>query len=193
VLERFGQIEPKVLIAVNGYQYNGKKFDTRERIDALAGELPGLALRIHIDNQGDFPWDEAEGAVSWTDALSEEPAAGFTPVAFDDPLYILYSSGTTGAPKCIVHGVGGTLLQHLKELGLHTDVGRDDVVFYYTTCGWMMWNWLVSTLATGLLPCSTTAHPWRPKRRCSGTWRRSMALACSGPVPSSTRPVRRMD
>ena len=163
VLERFGQIEPKVLIAVNGYQYNGKKLDTRERIDALAGELPGLALRIHIDNQGDFPWPETEGAVSWTDALSEEPAAGFRPVAFDDPLYILYSSGTTGAPKCIVHGVGGTLLQHLKELGLHTDVGRDDVVFYYTTCGWMMWNWLVSTLATGATALLYDGSPMAPE------------------------------
>ena len=163
VLERFGQIEPKVLIAVNGYQYNGKKLDTRERIDTLADQLPGLALRIHIDNQADYPWDEAEGAMSWTDALAEEPAAGFTPVAFDDPLYILYSSGTTGAPKCIVHGVGGTLLQHLKELGLHTDVGRDDVVFYYTTCGWMMWNWLVSTLATGATALLYDGSPMAPE------------------------------
>ena len=163
VLERFGQIEPKVLIAVNGYQYNGKKLDTRERIDRLAGELPGLALRIHIDNQSDFPWDTGNGAMGWMEALSEEPATGFTPVAFDDPLYILYSSGTTGAPKCIVHGVGGTLLQHSKEMGLHTDVSQDDVVFYYTTCGWMMWNWLVSTLALGATAVLYDGSPMAPQ------------------------------
>ncbi|WP_295717203.1 acetoacetate--CoA ligase [uncultured Halovibrio sp.] len=162
VLERFGQIEPRALIAVNGYQYNGKAIDTRERVEQLAGALPSLSVQIRIDNQPDCPWDEAANTVGWKDALMAEPAAGFTPMAFDDPLYILYSSGTTGAPKCIVHGIGGTLLQHLKELGLHTDVGPDDVVFYYTTTGWMMWNWLASTLALGATAVLYDGSPMAP-------------------------------
>ena len=162
VLERFGQIQPRALIAVNGYQYNGKPIDTRERVQQLASALPELALEIRINNQPDYPWEPTESAMDWADALQSEPAAGFTPVAFDDPLYILYSSGTTGAPKCIVHGVGGTLLQHLKELGLHTDVSQDDVVFYYTTTGWMMWNWLVSTLALGATAVLYDGSPMAP-------------------------------
>lgn len=162
VFERFGQIQPKALIAVNGYQYNGKAIDTRERVQQLADALPELTLQIRINNQPDFPWQATDTAMEWSDALQSEPAAGFTPVAFDDPLYILYSSGTTGAPKCIVHGVGGTLLQHLKELGLHTDVGREDVVFYYTTTGWMMWNWLVSTLALGATAVLYDGSPMAP-------------------------------
>ena len=162
VVERFGQIEPKALIAVNGYPYNGKRIDTRERVRNLSEALPGLALVIRIDNLAEFPWGEGEPGVSWDEALQSEPAAGFTPVAFNDPLYILYSSGTTGAPKCIVHGVGGTLLQHVKELGLHTDVSEEDVVFYYTTCGWMMWNWLVSTLALGATAVLYDGSPMAP-------------------------------
>ncbi|WP_077531389.1 acetoacetate--CoA ligase [Vreelandella utahensis] len=162
VLERFGQIQPRALIAVNGYQYNGKPIDTRERVQQLASALPELALEVRINNQPDYPWEPAESAMDWAEALQSEPAAGFTPVAFNDPLYILYSSGTTGAPKCIIHGVGGTLLQHLKELGLHTDVGQDDVVFYYTTTGWMMWNWLVSTLALGATAVLYDGSPMAP-------------------------------
>ena len=162
VLERFGQIQPKALIAVNGYQYNGKPIDTRERVQQLADALPELALEIRINNQLDYPWEPTESTMDWADALQSEPAAGFTPVAFNDPLYILYSSGTTGAPKCIVHGVGGTLLQHLKELGLHTDVSQEDVVFYYTTTGWMMWNWLASTLALGATAVLYDGSPMAP-------------------------------
>ncbi|XOZ34178.1 acetoacetate--CoA ligase [Halomonadaceae bacterium KBTZ08] len=162
VLERFGQIQPKALIAVNGYQYNGKTIDTRERVQQLAGALPELVLQVRINNQPEYPWETGGSAMDWADALQSEPAAGFTPVAFADPLYILYSSGTTGAPKCIVHSVGGTLLQHLKELGLHTDVGQDDVVFYYTTTGWMMWNWLVSTLALGATAVLYDGSPMAP-------------------------------
>lgn len=162
VLERFGQIQPKALIAVNGYQYNGRIIDTRERVQHLEDALPELTLRIRINNQADCPWEAAESATDWHDALQSEPAAGFTPVNFGDPLYILYSSGTTGAPKCIVHSAGGTLLQHLKELGLHTDVRQDDVVFYYTTTGWMMWNWLVSTLALGATAVLYDGSPMAP-------------------------------
>ncbi|MEQ6885054.1 acetoacetate--CoA ligase [Salicola sp. Rm-C-2C1-2] len=162
VLERFGQIQPKALLAVNGYQYNGRGIDTRERVQQLADALPELRLQVRVNNHPEYPWQLQDSAMDWAEALQSEPAAGFTPVAFDDPLYILYSSGTTGAPKCIIHGVGGTLLQHLKELGLHTDVDQDDVVFYYTTTGWMMWNWLVSTLALGATAVLYDGSPMAP-------------------------------
>ncbi|MDX1588844.1 MAG: acetoacetate--CoA ligase [Oleiphilaceae bacterium] len=162
VLDRFGQIDPKVLIAVNGYTYNGKTIDVRERVEKLRDSLPQLAACITIDNQEDCPWP-GDQPLSWSQALSHAPRTGFTPVAFDAPLYILYSSGTTGAPKCIVHSVGGTLLQHIKELSLHTDVRSEDVVFYYTTTGWMMWNWLVSTLALGATAVLFDGSPFAPE------------------------------
>tara|TARA_R110001592_G_scaffold134556_3_gene350321 strand:+ start:11030 stop:13036 length:2007 start_codon:yes stop_codon:yes gene_type:complete len=154
VLDRFGQIEPKVLIGINGYEYGGKLIDTRERMGQILASLPALKAWIGVDNHQGCPWpdnafeNDSKG-LSWEQALEAEAYEDFVAVSFDSPLYILYSSGTTGAPKCIVHGVGGTLLQHLKELSLHSDISEKDVVFYYTTCGWMMWNWLVSNLALG--------------------------------------------
>lgn len=171
VLDRFDQIRPKVLIAVNGYTYNGKTIDVRERVQQLVAALPDLACCLTIDNQSDCPWSQESfpehsehgtDTLPWHQALSRSPLTGFTPVAFDAPLYILYSSGTTGAPKCIVHSVGGTLLQHIKELSLHTDVTSKDVVFYYTTTGWMMWNWLVSSLALGATVVLFDGSPFAP-------------------------------
>lgn len=151
VLDRFGQIAPTLLIAADGYYYNGKRIDCREKTAAIVTHLPSLTKVLVVPLTSDHTDLSAiDKTDCWSTALAT-PASTlpFTAVPFSHPLYIMYSSGTTGVPKCIVHGTGGTLLQHLKELALHTDISRHDVVFYYTTCGWMMWNWLISTLALG--------------------------------------------
>jgi acetoacetyl-CoA synthetase len=149
VLDRFGQIEPKVLFATDGYFYNGKTIDSLPTVRAVAARLPSVAAVVVVPYRTDDPDLSALPNAHLFDELLDPPAEPrYEPVAFDAPLYILYSSGTTGAPKCIVHGVGGTLLQHRKEHVLHTDIRAGDVVFYFTTCGWMMWNWLVSALAS---------------------------------------------
>jgi acetoacetyl-CoA synthetase len=150
VLDRFGQIEPKVLFATDGYFYSGKSIDSLPIVRAIAARLPELAAIVVVPYRTTDP--DLRGLANSTlfGALLEQDAElRFDPVAFSDPLYILYSSGTTGVPKCIVHGVGGTLLQHRKEHVLHSDIKAGDVVLYFTTCGWMMWNWLVSALASG--------------------------------------------
>jgi acetoacetyl-CoA synthetase len=152
VLDRFGQIEPKVLFCCDGYYYNGKALDSRPRIAEFTADLPSLTRIVVV------PYREARPDVS---AIGRAVRLDdFVP--FNAPLYIMFSSGTTGKPKCIVHGAGGTLLQHLKEHILHCDVKRDDRVFYFTTCGWMMWNWLVSGLAARPRCCSTTARRSTP-------------------------------
>jgi len=149
VLDRFGQIEPKVLFATDGYYYNGKKIDSMPSVRAIAAKLPTLARTVVVPYRSADPDLTGIATATRYDALTRAAAElKFEPVAFSDPLYILYSSGTTGVPKCIVHGVGGTLLQHRKEHVLHTDIRAGDVVFYFTTCGWMMWNWLVTSLAS---------------------------------------------
>ena len=162
VLDRFGQIAPRVLIACDGYQYAGKVIDTTGRVRAIAERIASIERVVMVPVLGDAT-TTSEGAMAvraalgWDEWLAQGNAfaAGsdtdgpFERFAFDHPLYIMYSSGTTGLPKCMVHGAGGTLVQHLKEHLLHTDLSRDDRVFYFTTCGWMMWNWLVSALATG--------------------------------------------
>ncbi|MCR9175632.1 MAG: acetoacetate--CoA ligase [Alphaproteobacteria bacterium] len=150
VMERFGQIEPKVLIAVEGYFYNGKTLDIRDKVVAVAGQLPSLKRVAVVSYAADRPdISDIPHAIHFSDYLGDgpAPALAFTRMPFNDPLYIMFSSGTTGVPKCIVHGIGGTLLQHLKEHKLQSDVKPGDRVFYFTTCGWMMWNWLVSGLA----------------------------------------------
>ena len=151
VLDRFGQVRPKVLFAADGYYYNGKTIDCLPRVAEIAEAIEGIEQLVVVPVLGAAdPAAVVPTAKRWT--AFRASAAGdlaFERLPFDHPLYALYSSGTTGVPKCIVHGAGGTLLQHLKEHQLHTDLGEEDVFFYFTTCGWMMWNWLVSGLASG--------------------------------------------
>ena len=151
VLDRFGQIEPRILFCADSYVYDGKKLDCVARTAAIVDKLPGIEKVVVVAYGDSQPAiSEIRGAQSWRDfTANEEREIEFERLPFDHPLYILYSSGTTGLPKCMVHGAGGTLLQHYKELLLHTDLHPDDRVFYFTTLGWMMWNWLVSALSVG--------------------------------------------
>jgi acetoacetyl-CoA synthetase len=155
VLDRFGQTEPKVLIACDGYWYNGKAVDMAAKLAELMAQLPSvqrLVLIPYLHAEVDPLAKSLPKAISLADFVAPHAAVSqmeFVRLPFAHPLYIMYSSGTTGIPKCIVHGAGGTLLQHLKEQQLHTDLRVSDRLFYFTTCGWMMWNWLVSGLASG--------------------------------------------
>jgi acetoacetyl-CoA synthetase len=163
VVDRFAQIEPRVLFAVDGYFYGGRVHDVRSRVADIRAELPSVEHVVLVayafDDPGSLP-----GAVAFEEVLAAETSGDrdFARLPFEHPLYILFSSGTTGPPKCIVHGAGGTLLQHLKEHRLHVDLVPGERLFYFTTCGWMMWNWLVSGLAseaTLLLYDGSPTHP----------------------------------
>ena len=166
VLDRFGQIEPVMLFAPDGYWYNGKPIDVAEKLAEIAGQLPSLRNVIVVDYLG----KSAEVADRIAKAQTLAAAIGkieaqpieFARLPFAHPLYILYSSGTTGVPKCIVHSAGGTLLQHLKEHQLHADLSDGDRLFYFTTLGWMMWNWLVSGLASGATLLLYDGSPFHP-------------------------------
>jgi acetoacetyl-CoA synthetase len=166
VIDRFGQIEPKVLITCAGYRYAGKQIDQTAKVNEILERLPSLQQLIIV------PYARPEARVEdfrtpasvtlWDDFYRPGGEPTFVPVPFAHPLYILYSSGTTGVPKCIIHSTGGVLLQHLKEHGLHTDLHAGEVLFYYTTCGWMMWNWLVSGLAVGATVLLYDGSPFHP-------------------------------
>jgi len=166
VIDRFGQIEPKVLIACAGYRYAGKVLDLTGKLNEILEKLPSLQqlLVVPYARPEARPTDYKSVALTtlWNDFYQSGGEPEFTPVPFAHPLYILYSSGTTGVPKCIVHSTGGVLLQHLKEHALHTDLHSGDVLFYYTTCGWMMWNWLVSGLAVGASLVLYDGSPFHP-------------------------------
>jgi len=152
VIDRFGQIEPKVLFACDGYWYNGKLVDCLEKVREIADRMPGLQRVVVVPYAGSGGAKDVRNGITLGDFLAPHAAESkvrFERLPFDHPLYIMYSSGTTGVPKCIVHSAGGALLQHLKEHQLHGDVRQGDRLFYFTTCGWMMWNWLVSGLASG--------------------------------------------
>ncbi len=165
VLDRFGQIEPKVIFTANGYSYNGKSFDSLERVGRIIQKLTALQKIVVVPyTEADPQIDALPNAQLFDDFLAVEAPEEITfeQLPFDHPLYIMYSSGTTGVPKCIVHGAGGTLIQHLKEHILHTDLKREDTIFYFTTCGWMMWNWLVSSLAVGASALLFDGNPFYP-------------------------------
>jgi len=167
VLDRFGQIAPKVLFTADGYYYAGKRLDSLAPVGAVLAKLAAVERVVVIPYVGAAPQLGSLGAASaraslWEDFGMAGAAAQFAPLPFNHPLYILYSSGTTGVPKCIVHGAGGTLLQHRKEHLLHTDLRRSDRFFYFTTCGWMMWNWLMSALATGATLVLYDGSPFHP-------------------------------
>ncbi|MEJ2166926.1 MAG: acetoacetate--CoA ligase [Desulfobacterales bacterium] len=166
VLDRFGQIKPKVLFTANGYSFKGKKIDSLERIADILKELPSIEKVVvvpYTDPQPDI--SRVPKALNYRDFIS--PQAGdeieFAQLPFGHPLYIMYSSGTTGLPKCMVQSAGGILVHHLKELMLHTDLKREDTIFYFTTCGWMMWNWLTSSLAVGATLVLYDGNPFHPE------------------------------
>ena len=152
VLDRFGQIEPKILLCVDGYWYNGKRVDCMAKNAEVAAQMPSVERTLVVSCLDDSPAvSSIRNGVRYIDFVAPYAAAEieFVPLPFAHPLFIMFSSGTTGVPKCIVHCHGGALLQHLKEHQLHGDIRPDDRIFYFTTCGWMMWNWLVSALASG--------------------------------------------
>lgn len=165
VLDRFGQIEPKLFISCDGYWYNGKRQEVADKLIEIAAALkPTATVIVPLLDDGEAVAGAVDGAVTLAGFIAAFPATAvsFEPLPFAHPLYILFSSGTTGVPKCIVHSTGGTLLQHLKEHRLHCGVTPGERLFYFTTCGWMMWNWLVSGLAAGATLCLFDGSPFAP-------------------------------
>ncbi|KUJ65477.1 acetoacetyl-CoA synthetase [Streptomyces albus subsp. albus] len=198
VLDRFQQVEPVVLFTVDGYRYGGKAHDRTETVAELRRELPSLRAVVHIPLLGT---PAPEGALDWDEAAGQATEPVFEQVSFDHPLWVLYSSGTTGLPKAIVQSQGGILLEHLKQLGLHTDLGPADRFFWYTSTGWMMWNFLVS----GLLVGSTvvlydgspgypdTAAQWRVAERSGSTFFGTSAAYVMACRKDGVRPGRDFD
>jgi acetoacetyl-CoA synthetase len=180
VVDRFAQIEPKVLITCDGYSYNGRWYDLRDKTEAIRARLPSVE-RLIVIRLGDD--DLQIDAIAFSDLTADAARPAFTPCAFDDPLFIMFSSGTTGSPKCIVHSVGGSLLQLLKEHRLHCDLGADDRLLYFTTCGWMMWNWLVSALASEVTVCLYEGSPFHPDREAVLRYIDEERLTCFGTSP----------
>lgn len=163
VLDRFSQIAPKVIFATDGYFYKSKKFDSQEKLKSILHDLPSVESVVLVNYTDTLDVKSIPKAIGWEDlAQDTEEMLTFEQLPFDHPLYIMYSSGTTGLPKSIVHSAGGTLIQHLKELILHSNMQSDQTVFYYTTCGWMMWNWFISSLAVGATLVLYDGNPFYP-------------------------------
>lgn len=169
VLDRFGQIKPKVLFTANGYFFKGKSIDSLERISDILKELPSIEKVVVVPyTEETLDISRVPNAVDYetfkfsASGSDDVPEIEFEQLPFDHPLYIMYSSGTTGLPKCMVQSAGGILVHHLKELMLHTDLKREDTIFYFTTCGWMMWNWLTSSLAVGATIVLFDGNPFHP-------------------------------
>ena len=166
VLDRFGQIKPRVLFTANGYWFKGKNFDSLARISDILKELPTIEKVVVVPYTEKNPdISDVPNAVDYEDFKSSQSnlEIEFEQLPFMHPLYIMYSSGTTGLPKCMVQSAGGILIHHLKELMLHTDLKREDTIFYFTTCGWMMWNWLTSSLAVGATLALYDGFPFHPQ------------------------------
>jgi acetoacetyl-CoA synthetase len=178
VLDRFSQIEPKIVFAADGYFYAGKRFDSLDKLKNILHELPSVEKVVIISYTETPDISDVPKSVHWQDFIhNNSTEVQFEPLPFDHPLYIMYSSGTTGLPKSIVHSAGGTLIQHLKELKLHCDLKREDTIFYFTTCGWMMWNWLVSSLAVGATLVLYDGNPFHPGP--GGLWKMAQELDIS--------------
>ena len=165
VLDRFGQIRPKVLFTANGYSFKGKKFDSLGRVSDILKEIPSVEKVVVVPyTEQDPDISGLPKAVAYSEFKSKGPAPeiDFRQLPADHPLYIMFTSGTTGLPKCMVQSAGGILVHHMKELLLHTDLKREDTIFYFTTCGWMMWNWLTSSLGVGATLVLFDGNPFHP-------------------------------
>jgi acetoacetyl-CoA synthetase len=162
LIDRFGQIEPKILITADGYYYGGKTLDCLSKVKEVQPHLRGLEHIVVVPFTNDAPDISSLDRAVLSNSFEEATEVSFERVEFNHPLFIMFSSGTTGIPKCIVHGHGGTLLQHLKEHQLQTDIHAGDAIFYFTTCGWMMWNWLITGLASGATLLLFDGSPFYP-------------------------------
>jgi acetoacetyl-CoA synthetase len=184
VLDRFGQIEPKLFFACDGYWYNGKKVEVADKLKPITARLSSVKRTIIVPYLGRAEAVAAEATRGialdrFIEAFAPKPLS-FERLPFNHPLYILFSSGTTGAPKCIVHGAGGTLLQHLKEHRLHCSLKPGEKLFYFTTCGWMMWNWLASGLATGATLLLFDGSPFYPSGNALFDYAQAEAMTIFG-------------